>query len=77
MKGYLIFDLKLAQHFLNKNCISLYKKNIFFITDKIVIFELFKSKNVRVICLDNQISNKKRKEIFLYNYQYIWCSAFS
>jgi hypothetical protein len=71
MKGFLIFDLKLALHFLNKNCISLYKKNIFFITDKIAIFELFKSKNVRVICLDNQISNKKRKEIFLYNYQYI------
>ena len=71
MKGYLLFDLKLAQYFLKKDHALLFKKNILFITDKIAIFELFKSRNIRIICLDNEISNKKRKKIFLYNYPYI------
>ena len=71
MKGYLIFDLKLANYILKKKYFFLNKKNVVFITDKISIYELFKAWNIQIICLDGKINDKKRKEIFLQNYLFI------
>lgn len=71
MRGYLIFDLRLAYYFLKKKSFLFNEKNIIFITDKIAIYELFKLRNIKVISLDKVIGDTKRKKIFLSNYQKI------
>ena len=63
MRGYLIFDLRLAYYFLKKSFLF-NEKNIIFITDKIAIYELFKLRNIKVISLDKVIGDTKRKKYF-------------
>ena len=46
------------------------KKNTIYITDKVVIFNLLKNKNISSICLDSLINNLERKKIFLKEYKY-------
>jgi len=70
MDAYLIFDLKLAYRLIKENNF-LHSKKKLLITDKIVIFNLLKSNNLKnIICLDNEVSDLKRKEIFLKEYSF-------
>ncbi len=71
MRGYLIFDLKIAYNLFKKKYFFLYEKKNIFITDKIAIYEFFKSKRIQVICLDDKISDQKRKKFFLHYYPFI------
>ena len=69
MNAYLVFDLRIVLQLLKKSNFFNKKKTIF-ITDKIVIFNLLKQKNISSICLDSHINNSERKRIFLKEYKY-------
>ena len=69
MNAYLVFDLRLALQLLKKSNFF-NKKNTIYITDKVVIFNLLKHKNISSICLDSLINNLERKKIFLKEYKY-------
>ena len=70
MIAYLIFDLKHTLKLLNKSNFFYSKKKTIFITDKIVVFNILKKNKIQTICLDSEISNSKRKKIFIKNYNY-------
>jgi len=70
MIAILIFDLKHTLKLLNKSNFFYSKKKTIFITDKIVVFNILKKNKIQTICLDSEISNSKRKKIFIKNYNY-------
>ena len=62
MNAYLVFDLRIVLQLLKKSNFFNKKKTIF-ITDKIVIFNLLKQKNISSICLDSHMNNSEKKRI--------------
>jgi hypothetical protein len=69
MQGYLIFSLNKAID-LSLNIKKFpFKKKIIFLTDRVIIFNLLKKNNLKVILIQNFINQKKFNKIFSSNYE--------
>jgi hypothetical protein len=78
MNGHLIFSLKKTLELLSKKKYFFNNNNIY-LTDKIIIYNLLKSKKIKVVCLDSLIKGQKKKKLFIkfYNYFDIKLKQFS
>ena len=69
MHAYLVFSLQHTIYLLKKEKNFFYKKNSIFVTDKLIIYNLLKSKNIKTECLEKYIQGRKRKNLFIKYYK--------
>ena len=59
MNGCLIFSIKKTLELLSKKKYFFNNKNNIYLTDKIIIYNLLKSKKIKVVCLDSLIKGQE------------------
>ena len=70
MNGCLIFSIKKTLELLSKKKYFFNNKNNIYLTDKIIIYNLLKSKKIKVLCLDSLIKGQTKKKLFIKFYNY-------
>ena len=69
MKGYLIFSLKKAIGISINTKLKKEYKYTYFLTDRVIIFNLLRKEKLKVILLQDFLSQKQFNRIFLKNYE--------